>query len=86
MSHSTLARAVTLLCGLCAVWMTTLLQPDALAQSTARTPIDVSKMGPQVGQQVPDFSLSDQFGKRWTRQSIMGAKGAMLVFFRSADW
>ena len=51
-----------------------------------RTKIDVSKLGPQVGEQVPDFSLKDQNGKTWTRQSIMGAKGAMLVFVRSADW
>jgi len=48
--------------------------------------VDVSKLGPQVGERVPDFSLKDQSGKTWTLQSIMGAKGAMLVFFRSADW
>jgi hypothetical protein len=35
---------------------------------------------------VPDFSLKDQNLKIWTRQSIMGPKGAMLVFARSADW
>jgi peroxiredoxin len=35
---------------------------------------------------VPDFSLADQAGKTWTLQSVMGPKGAMLVFFRSADW
>lgn len=51
-----------------------------------RAPLDVSTFGPQVGQQVPDFSLADQHGKVWTRQSIMGPKGAMLVFVRSADW
>jgi peroxiredoxin len=39
-----------------------------------------------VGQRVPDFNLKDQNGKRWTLQAILGAKGAMLVFFRSADW
>ncbi len=48
--------------------------------------IDVSKLGPQVGERVPDFNLKDQNGKTVTLQSIMGAKGAMLVFFRSADW
>ena len=48
--------------------------------------IDVSKLGPQVGDRVPDFSLNDQTGKIRTLQSIMGAKGAMLVFVRSADW
>ena len=51
-----------------------------------RTPIDLSKLGPQVGERVPDFSLKDQNGKIWTLQSIMGPKGAMLVFLRSADW
>jgi len=48
--------------------------------------IDVSKLGPQVGERVPDFSLKDQSGKTWTLQSIMGPKGAWLVFIRSADW
>ena len=54
--------------------------------SPVRTPIDVTKLGPQVGERVPDFSLKDQTGKVWTLQSIMGSKGAMLVFYRSADW
>ena len=54
--------------------------------NAGRTRIDVSKLGPQVGQQVPDFSLPDQTGKTWTRESIVGRKGAMLVFYRSADW
>ena len=48
--------------------------------------IDVSKLGPQVGERVPNFSLKDQNGKLWTLQSVMGPKGAMIVFFRSADW
>jgi hypothetical protein len=56
------------------------------AVSTARTKIDVSKLGPQVGDRVPDFALKDQTGKTQTVQSIMGPKGAMLVFIRSADW
>ena len=48
--------------------------------------IDVQKLGPQVGQTVPDFSLPDQDGKTRNLDSIMGPKGAMLVFIRSADW
>jgi hypothetical protein len=39
-----------------------------------------------VGSTVPDFSGTDQFGRTQSRQSILRAKGAMLVFFRSADW
>ncbi len=69
--------ASTLLAGLFA-------RVPIMAQARAR--IDVSKLGPQVGERVPDFSLQDQNGKTWTLQSIMGPKGAMLVFYRSADW
>jgi cytochrome oxidase Cu insertion factor (SCO1/SenC/PrrC family) len=61
-------------------------QAPSASQTTSRTKIDVSKLGPQVGERVPDFALSDQSGKMWTLQSIMGPKGAMLVFVRSADW
>jgi hypothetical protein len=39
-----------------------------------------------VGERVPDFSLKDQRGNMQTLQSIMGPRGAMLVFQRSADW
>ncbi len=69
------------------LWSMTLL--GALlsqAPQAPRIPIDVSKLGPQVGDRVPDFSLKDPTGKNWTLQSVMGPKGAMLVFFRSADW
>src|SRR4029079_17309696 len=48
--------------------------------------INVGKLGPQVGEMVPDFNLSDQLGKKRTLQSVMGPKGAMIVFYRSADW
>lgn len=63
-----------------------LMQVSAVPQSQSPSRIDVSKLGPQVGERVPDFSLKDQTGKTWTLPSIMGPKGAMLVFFRSADW
>jgi hypothetical protein len=52
----------------------------------ARTRIDVSRLGPQVGERVPDFALKDQSGQTQTLRSIMRPKGAMLVFIRSADW
>lgn len=61
-----------------------MLQP--MAQEPTRERIDVSKLGPQVGQPVPDFSLVDQTGTTRNLRSIMGARGAMLVFVRSADW
>jgi peroxiredoxin len=42
--------------------------------------------GPAVGQTVPDFSLQDQNQRMRTLHSILGPKGALLVFYRSADW
>ena len=63
----------------------------AKAPLGAQTPpspqrIDVSRLGPHVGDRVPDFSLKDQNGHTQNLQSIMGPRGAMLVFQRSADW
>jgi hypothetical protein len=42
--------------------------------------------GPAVGVRVPDFAALDQNGQSRTLQSLMGSKGLMLVFYRSADW
>jgi hypothetical protein len=56
------------------------------AAGPARVKVDVARLGPQVGQRVPDFSLPDQTGRVRTLDSIMGPRGAMLVFLRSADW
>lgn len=48
--------------------------------------VDTSTIGPRVGAVVPALSGVDQFGRPQSLQSISGPKGAMLVFFRSADW
>jgi hypothetical protein len=42
--------------------------------------------GPDVGTRVPDFQAVDARNHVQTLKSIMGPKGALLVFFRSADW
>lgn len=52
----------------------------------SRTPIDVEALGPQVGEQVPAFSLPDQHGRVVTLDSVLGPNGAILMFHRSADW
>ena len=44
------------------------------------------KTGPAVGERVPQFSLPDQNGRVMDLTTISGPKGAMLVFYRSADW
>jgi len=56
------------------------------AEEAPRRKIDVAKLGPQVGEKVPDFDLKDQNGAARNLESIMGPKGAMIVFVRSADW
>ena len=52
----------------------------AAAQAASEMP------GPAVGAKAPAFQLYDQTGVHRTIQSVMGPKGLMLVFFRSADW
>ena len=44
---------------------------------------NVQKIGPQVGETVPDFELIDQNGATRTLKSLLGPNGAMLVFFRA---
>jgi cytochrome oxidase Cu insertion factor (SCO1/SenC/PrrC family) len=58
----------------------------APTSTPTRTRIDVSQLGPQVGERVPDFSLPDQNGQLRTLNSIMGPNGALLLFHRSASW
>jgi hypothetical protein len=42
--------------------------------------------GLAVGTRVPDFAALDQDGGSRSLYNLMGPKGLMLVFFRSADW
>jgi hypothetical protein len=58
------------------------------AQSVSPTAavVDVTRLGPQVGDTVPNFTLSDQRGQPRTLSSLMGPNGLVLAFNRSADW
>ena len=58
----------------------------ALQSRQTAAAVDVTTLGPQVGEKVPDFSLPDQHGQTRTLASLMGPKGLVLVFNRSADW
>lgn len=58
----------------------------ARSDGWAQTPVDTSKLGPQVGATVPAFSGVDQFGRTQDLATLSGPKGLMLVFNRSADW
>ena len=68
------------------VILAALITAGIAAQTPPPQPVDVERLGPQVGEVVPDFSAPDQFGRTQTFKSIMGPNGAMLVFNRSADW
>jgi peroxiredoxin len=39
-----------------------------------------------VGAQIPAFNLPDQTGRVRDMKSLMGPKGLLLAFVRSADW
>lgn len=58
----------------------------ASGQSAPAPAVDVDRLGPKVGEAVPDFRLTDQNGVTRTLASILGPKGALLVLYRSADW
>jgi hypothetical protein len=52
----------------------------------AQQPLDPQMLGPKIGERLVDFSLPDQHGVTRSLRSLMGPKGVVLVFFRSADW
>ncbi|MCH2347035.1 MAG: peroxiredoxin family protein [Pseudomonadales bacterium] len=58
----------------------------SISATAERKPILVADLGPQIGEQVPEFRLPDQNGQTHSLDSIMGPNGAMLLFHRSADW
>lgn len=57
-----------------------------LVAALAAQTVDLQSLGPKTGERIPDFSLPDQHGNSRTLRSTFGPKGAVLVFFRSADW
>jgi hypothetical protein len=72
-----------------ALWLA--LAPDSglTARQQSNPPaqvVDVESVGPKVGDALPEFSLRDQGGHIQSLQSLLGPKGAVIVFFRSADW
>lgn len=52
----------------------------------SRATIDIDELGPQIGERVADFTLPDQRGGLVSLDSILRPNGAILMFYRSADW
>jgi hypothetical protein len=48
--------------------------------------VELMSIGLAVDQTAPAFSARDQFGRVQTLDSLKGANGTVLLFFRSADW
>lgn len=79
-----LVTAVTLAFAIAAA---TAAMDDSQQPAAATTAaIDVTRLGAQVGDKVPDFTLPDQNGRQHSLASLMGPKGVVLVFYRSSDW
>jgi hypothetical protein len=47
---------------------------------------DEMRTGPEIGEKVPGFSLTDQYGKTRALGDLMGQNGLLLIFSRSALW
>jgi hypothetical protein len=63
-----------------------LLSLIGVTSAGGQEPVDVSRVGPQAGDAVPDFALPDHGGTVRTLTALAGSRGTMLVFSRSADW
>lgn len=57
----------------------------ALAGLFAQSAVQI-RTGPEIGSAIPRFEAQDQNGRVQTLETIAGPQGAMLVFYRSADW
>ena len=79
-----------ILASIVALASTALLTSSALAQETGFDEIPDSSAnwatGPAVGETIPDFAALDQNGVRRSFDDIKGPNGALVFFFRSADW
>jgi hypothetical protein len=58
----------------------------ALLKAFIKAQDEGATTGIAIGQTAPDFELKDQNGRPRTLNSLMGRKGVLLVFNRSADW
>ena len=47
---------------------------------------DFTKIGPNEGERFPDIQLPDQTGVMVDLRAARGARKALVVFYRSADW
>jgi hypothetical protein len=68
------------------ILLAVLLATAAAARAQQPPIVNVTTLGPKVGETAPDFAAPDQDGRPRRLSALMGPKGALLVFYRSADW
>ena len=56
------------------------------ASAAAAADEGVFSPGPEVGERIPEFRLSDQHGKAHAFADLTGPDGLLLLFYRTADW
>jgi len=49
-------------------------------------PRDFTEIGPKEGERLPEILLPDQSGAAVDLHALRGARKALVVFYRSADW
>ena len=50
-------------------------------------PLDADvRTGVEIGARIPPFRIEDSNREIWDFEKIKGPKGALLHFYRSADW
>lgn len=61
--------------------------PAPATPPSQRSPADGEfPTGPAVGERLPGFVLTDQFGREVDLHAARGARRALLLFHRSARW
>lgn len=71
------------------LWPSIVLAAAIFSQEPFDTddPLDADfRTGVEVGARIPEFRAKDLDGKVWDFDAIKGPKGALLHFYRSADW
>jgi hypothetical protein len=63
------------------------MQQPTIELTNSGDPVDDDfPSGPAIGELVPDFELSDQFGNRVRFSEARGKNRALVLFHRSASW
>ena len=63
-----------------------LAEPGMTQRKQPITDAVSAPIGLQIGEKAPEFAATDQFGREQSNETLRGAEGTVLLFFRSADW